>query len=216
MNRTSGILRLLLMIGFSGCALLGDKPPPSSDIQGRIENSVYTSPTSSFQLRLPDLSGDGIKIRDEIPSPGTLLLSIKDDLCREFIISERPGNPGTQSLEVWVRDNIVEQLKESGIQLDEPLVRQTRHGPIVSFRYRQQNAAPCVHSTKKNGKVIETTPDADVGWYVFYQAGFFYRLIYVMGVGPGVKESWFVTRGPVDEVLERFADGFKIMSAREK
>lgn len=216
MTKTAGILLFFLTMGFSGCALLGDKTPLASDTQGRIENKVYMSPSGSFQLRLPDLATDGAKIRDEIPTSGTLLLSISDDLCREFIVSERPGNPGTQPLESWVKENIVEQLKESGIKLEEPAVRQMSQGSAISFRYRQQNAAPCVQTTKKDGKVIELKPDADVAWYVFYHSGFFYRLIYVLGVGSGLKDAWFVKKAPADEVLARFAEGFQIMAAKDK
>ena len=216
MHRTAGGIALLLISAVAGCALLSDKTPPAYDARGRIENNTYTSPTGSFKLRLPELSSSGVNIRDEVPSPGTLLLSIRDDLCREFIVSERPGNPGTLSLESWVNENIVRQLRASGINVEELKTRKTRHGTAVSFRYRQPNAAPCVQTAVKEGKRIQSTPDADVAWYVFYNTGSFYRLIYALGVGEGLKQMWFVKKGPADELLERFADGFQITAATEK
>jgi len=215
MNKTIAVIFLILILGVSGCALLADRPPPTYDAQGRIENNLYTSPTGNFKLRLPELSSTGVSIRDEVPSSDTLLLSIKDDLCREFLVSERPGNPGTLSLEAWVNENIVQQLKASGVKVEDLRTRKTRHGSTVSFRYRQPNAAPCERTVKKEGKSVRVKPDAEVAWYVFYHAGSFYRLIYVLGVGEGLKDLWFVKKGPSDELLERFAGGFQIMAAKE-
>ncbi|MGH7834356.1 MAG: hypothetical protein ACREQK_11975, partial [Candidatus Binatia bacterium] len=97
------------------------------------------------------------EIRDETIPEGTLLLTIKDDLCREFIVS------GNRSLVQWVDEHIVSQLKPLGFDLQEPKVIQTRHGEAVSLRYRVRAGAPCVESTVKDGRRIETKPDADVG-----------------------------------------------------
>lgn len=214
MNRRMPIVVVCLILGVSGCTLFADRPPPTYETRGRIENNVYTSPAESFKLRLPELSSTGVSIRDEVPSADTLLLSIKDDLCREFIVSERPGNPGTLSLESWVNENILDELKASGMNVEDLKTHKTKYGTAVSFRYRQPNAAPCARTVVKAGKTIQLKPDADVAWYVFYHAGSFYRLIYVLGVGEGLKEMWFVKKGPAEELLQRFADGFQLMGAK--
>ena len=216
MKRTVRIIVVCLILGVSGCALLADKPPPTYEARGRIENNFYVSPTGSFRVRLPELSSTGVIIHDEVPSSDTLLLSIKDDLCREFIVSQRPGNPGTQSVESWVSENIVQPLKAAGINVEEVKTRKTQHDATVSFRYREPKAAPCERTATKDGKSWQLKPDAEVAWYVFYHAGSFYRLIYVLGVGEGLKDMWFVKKGPADEILERFADGFQVFAAKEK
>lgn len=216
LKKRAATIAFILILAASGCTLLGHRPPPVENTQGRIENNVYTSPTGNFKLRLPELSGNGVKIRDEVPSPGTLLLSITDDLCREFLVSERPGNPGKLSLESWVDENIIEPLKKSGIDVKGRKVLNTQRGPAVTFWYRQPNAAPCVQTSETKGKRVQSNPDADVAWYVFYESGSFYRLIYVLGVGSGLKDAWFVKKAPADEVLARFADGFRLVTAKDK
>ena len=216
MKKATGLITFILILSAAGCTLLGRQPPPPHETQGRIENNVYTSPTGNFKLRLPELSGTGVNIRDEVPSPGTLLLSITDDLCREFLVSERPGNPGNLLLESWVDGNIIEPLKKSGVKVKGSKVLKTRDGPAVTFEYRQANAAPCVQTTEKEGKRVHSNPDADVAWYVFYHSGSFYRLIYVLGVGSGLKDAWFVKKAPADEVLARFADGFRLVAAKDR
>lgn len=195
---------------FSGCALIASKTPaPTGAMQGRIVDSVYVSPHQTFRLRIPTLTKTGTTMSDEVPSPGTLILTLSDDLCREFIVSERPGILGGQSIETWVKQNIIQPLQATGIQSPKPTSLKTRLGSVVMLRYQVPNAAPCVQTRVKDGKKTESKPDADVGWYIFYHSGKFYRLIYVLGVGPDVKGSWFIRRAPVDTVLKDFAEGFE-------
>jgi len=52
-----------------------------------------------------------------------------------------------------------------------------RSGSGVPLRYQAANAAPCVQVTVKEDEKVESTPDADVGWQVFYHSGKIYRLI---------------------------------------
>ncbi len=195
----------------SGCAFLGAKTPtPIGGMHGRIVDNVYISPDNSFHLRLPTLSKAGAKISDEVPSPETLLLTLSDDLCREFIVSERPGILGDQKIESWTDQNIVQPLQTTGLKIPAAKTLKTRLGSVVVLRYLAPDAAPCGQITVKDGKKVESKLDADVGWYVFYHSGKFYRLIYVLGIGPEVKDSWFIRRAPVDTLLEQFAEGFEI------
>ena len=194
-----------------GCALLGDEVPPVTGMQGRLQENIYTSPSGSFRLRVPKLS-KAANIRDEVPSPGVLRLSISDDLCREFIVSERPGNLGTQSIGQWVEENIVQDLKPLGFEI-KTTTRQTPQGSVVALRYRVPGGAPCSPATKA-GSTPQTKPDADVGWYVFYNAGMIYRLIYLIGVGPEMPDPWFIARAPVDTVLAQFAEGFEFAALK--
>jgi len=212
MNRITSSASYLVLFVMSGCALLGSKSlTPSPGMRGRMVDNVYVSPKETFRLRIPPLSKTGAKMRDEVPSEGTLLLTLSDDLCREFIVSERPGILGDRTIEAWVDQNIVEPLKASGVKVSESKALKTRLGPVVTLRYPVTAGAPCVQTTVKQGKKVETKPDAEVGWYVFYHSGSFYRLIYVLGVGPEIKDSWFIRRAPVETVLAQFADGFEII-----
>ena len=104
---TSGLI--LLIFSFSGCAWINQSRLADSHTEGRIENNIYTSPRQSFRFRIPWLSTNAT-LRDEKPTPDTLLVTIKDDLCREFVVSEQPGFLGTQSLQSWVDTHIVQDL----------------------------------------------------------------------------------------------------------
>jgi hypothetical protein len=155
------------------------------------------------------------KIREEVLSPNAMLFSITDDLCRELIVSEHPGFLGADSPESWVNRHIVRELESLGFDVQSKPVS-ARHGPVNSLRYRAPAAAPCTQETITEGKRIETKCDADVGWYVFNESGMFYRLIFVIGLGPGVKESWFIQWETVYKVLAQFVDGFEIVGAKKK
>jgi hypothetical protein len=203
---------VLLLTGLAGCALLGKKPvtEPGS-VQGRVENNVYISPGESFRIRLPRLSS-GAVVSDETSEAQTLLLTISDDLCRKFTVSQRPGFLGAQSLEDWVDTHIVDDLKRLKFEV-RSRSQTTRNGLAIALRYRAPAAAPCSQTAEVNGKKIVKKRDADVGWYIYHRDGVFYRLIYVVGIGPGAPEAWFVDREPVDEVLAQFAEGFEILGA---
>jgi hypothetical protein len=204
----------LLAIGSPGCAILAKKPSADAALQGHSKGNVYTSPGESFRIRIPWLSTNG-SLRDETSAGGAVLVTIADDLCREFIISQRPGFLRTQSLESWVKAHIVEDLKRLNFEVQsKPLM--TKNGLAISLRYRAPAAAPCSRPADVDGKKVVTTLDADVGWYVYHRDGLFYRLIYVVRVGPGAPAVWYVNREPVDDVLARFADGFEIIGTRNE
>lgn len=158
-------------------------------------------------MRLPRLSRNAT-IHDEVPTYGTLLLTIADDLCREFVISQRPGYLGTRALESWVDEHIVQDLKRRNLSVQSKTLS-TRNGPAVALRYRAPAAAPCSRATTMKGKV-ETKLDGDVGWYIYHRAGRFYRVLYYIGIGAEAPRVWYVDREPVDEVLAYFVDGFEI------
>jgi len=204
----------LLILSLSGCALIGQNRAVDSQSLGRIDNDIYTSPRQSFRIRIPRLSTNAT-IRDERPTPNTTLVTIKDDLCREFVVSERPGFLGAQSLQSWVDEHIVQDLKGLGFEVQsKPLT--TRNGTAISLRYRAPATAPCAQTTEVDGKQVVTKLDADVGWYVYHRDGVFYRLIYVIGIGPGAPSPWYINREPVDEVLAQFAEGFEILDEKER
>jgi hypothetical protein len=216
MTRINTALLFLFLFAMSGCAFIAAKTPaPTGDMQGRIVDNVYVSPNETFRLSIPPLSKAAPRISDEVPSPGTLVLTLSDELCREFIVSERPGILGDRTIEAWVHQNIIQPLETSGIKLQKPKTLKTRLGSVVMLRYQVAGAAPCVQTTVKDGKKVESKLDADVGWYVFYHSGKFYRLIYVLGVGPDVKGSWFIRRAPVDTVLEQFAEGLELAGMKK-
>lgn len=204
----------LLVVGLPGCALLARKPVAEPSLQGRLEDSAYISPRATFRIRMPWLSTDAT-IRAETLTPDTELVTIADDLCREFIVSQRPGFLGGQSLESWVDTHIVADLKRLNFAVQsKPLM--TRNGPAISLRYRAPAAAPCSRTTEVDGKKVATKLDADVGWQIYHRDGRFYRLLYIVGIGPEAPSVWYVNREPVDEVLAYFAEGFEIFSTKDK
>lgn len=205
---------VLLIFGFSGCAWINQSRLADTRAEGRIVNNIYTSPQQSFRIRIPWLSTNAT-LRDERPAPNTLLVTIKDELCREFVVSERLGFLGTQSLESWVDAHIVQDLKRLGFEVRSKTLT-TRNGPAISLRYRAPAAAPCSRTTEVEGKKVATKLDADVGWYIYHRDGMFYRLIYVIGRGPEAPRVWYVNREPVDEVLAYFAEGFEILGKKDK
>ena len=85
---------VLLIFGFSGCAWINQSRLADTRTEGRIVNNIYTSPQQSFRIRIPWLSTNAT-LSDERPAPNTLLVTIKDELCREFVVSERLGFLGT-------------------------------------------------------------------------------------------------------------------------
>jgi hypothetical protein len=205
---------VLLIFSFSGCAWINQNRLADSRTEGRIENNIYTSPRQSFRIRLPWLSANATLL-DDRPTSDSMVVTIKDDLCREFVVSERPGFLGAQSLQSWVDEHIVQDLKRLGFEVQRKALT-TRSGTAIVLRYRALAAAPCTRTIEKDGKQIVTKLDADVGWYIYHRDGQFYRLIYVVGIGPGAPEVWFVNREPVDDVLARFADGFEIIGTRNE
>ena len=214
MIRRNKIVVPLLILSLSGCAWIGQNRPVDSQSLGRIDNNIYTSPLQSFRIRIPRLSTNAT-IRDERPTPNTTLVTIKDALCREFVVSERPGFLGTQSLQSWVDTHIVQDLKGLGFEVQsKPLT--TGNGTAISLRYRAPATAPCTQTTDVDGKQVVTKLDADVGWYVYHRDGAFYRLIYVVGIGPGAPSMWYINREPVDEVLAQFAEGFEIIDIKDQ
>lgn len=213
-ERIYSVIILMLLLTLPACAWIGQRTLADPKMLGRFENNVYDSPRGTFRVRVPPLTKN-IKFREESPTPNTVLFSITDELCREFIASERPGLLDGQTLESWVDLHIVKELKSLGFDVQTKTLT-TRYGPAVSLRYRAPAAAPCTQATDTKGKRVETKRDADVGWYVFNQGGAFYRLIYVIGLGPGLTNSWFIKREPVEEVLARFADGLEIKSPPKK
>ena len=221
MKRTATFFAALIFLGSYGCALLDQSiSVKTGALQGRIEDNVYISPTESFRVRLPRLSNNGVEITDEMPSESTLRLVIKDDLCREFSISERPGFLGTKSLRDWVNEHIVDPLKSADFKIESSKSIETRHGAVIALRYKVPGGAPCTAAGVKDGTPVETKLDADVGWYVFFHEGTVYRLIYVLGLvdnNPGnVITRFLIKREPVDEVLAEFAEGFDIVAIKSK
>ncbi len=207
------VLSTVLAAGLAGCALLAKKPATGSDLKGRVDNNVYTSPGNSFRVRLPLLANNA-SVVDEIPTGFTLLVTITDNLCREFVISQRPGYLGAESLESWVNTHIVADLQRSDLAVKTQTLT-TRNGAAVKLRYRAKAAAPCSRTTTIDGKPVVTKLDADVGWYIYHRDGRFYRLLYVIGIGPEAPSLWYAKREPVDEVLDQFAEGFEILNGKE-
>lgn len=205
---------MLMIASISGCASINQKRLADSRAAGHIENNIYTSPTKSFRMRLPWLSS-GATLRDERTTPNTILVTIADNLCREFIVSERPGFLGAQSLQTWVDENIVEDLSRLGFKIQSQVLT-TPNGPAIALRYQAPAAAPCGRPATADGKPDAAKLDADVAWQVYHRDGAFYRLIYTVGIGPTAPSLWYINREPVDEVLKQFAAGFEILDVKDR
>lgn len=204
----------LMASQLSACAILAGRPLSNPMLHGQVENNVYTSPDKSFRVRLPWLTR-GATIQDEMPTNGTLLVTVTDDLCREFILSRRPGFLGPRSLSSWVDAHIIAELTRAHFTVRSKTI-DTRNGPAVLLRYSAPTAAPCSRMKEVDGKKVNAKLDADVGWYVYHRDGRFYRLIYSIGIGPDAPHLWYVRREPVEEMLANFADGFEILQGVEQ
>jgi hypothetical protein len=208
----SVIASLLLICSICGCVGIGHNRLADYQAEGQVVNNVYTSPRQSFRFRLPWISADAT-LRDEKPTPNSILVTIKDDLCREFLVSEQSGYLGTESLQSWVDAHVVKDLTRLGFEVRSQALT-TRNGTAIALRYRAPAAVPC--NVAANRESVASKFDADVGWYVYHRDGMFYRLIYIIGIGPGTPSLWYINREPVDEVLAQFAEGFEILYGRER
>jgi hypothetical protein len=177
---------------------------------GVLADNTYTSPDRTFQIRMPWLSAEGT-IRADIIEPGTLIVTIADDLCREFSVRRFSGSLAEQSLESWVEAHIRTDLNSLNVPVDMKRVT-TRNGPAISVRYRVPAGFAC-RRPASGGKQNTTQLDADVGVYLYYHDRLFYELEYVVGLGPEAPRLWYVNRTPVEEILAQFADGFEILTA---
>jgi len=61
-----------------------------------------------------------------------------------------------------------------------------------------------------------TDLDANGGWHIYQHNRAFYRLIYVVGIGPGAPSLWYINREPVDEVLAQFSEEFEIHDVKDR
>ena len=214
MRKRVTAIPLLLMLSLPGCGWIRQNRVADYAADGRIENNIYTSPRQTFRIRLPWLSSEST-LRDERPTPNTINVTIEDNLCRQFTVSEQRGFLGMDALQSWVDRHIVEDLKRRGFNVESKALT-TRNGTAIALRYRAPAAAPCSRTTGKDGKSVVTKLDADVGWHVYHRDGAFYRLIYTVGVGPEAPSLWYINREPADEVLAQFAEGFEILDVKER
>ena len=176
-----------------------------AQLHGTVSARIYTSPSGSYRVRLPHLLEQGVQITDEIPDTNVQMLSVSDDLCREFIITERPGELPNDSLRAWVDTLVIPKLRAIGAEVRETRVVGTREGPAVYVRYHHPRAASC---TRPNDTL---KADADVAVYIYHIGNRFYRMLYVLGERPDLRDTVLgVLRAPADTVLSRFADGFAV------
>ena len=203
-----------LAAGLQACASQSMQVRAAADMPGILAGNVYTSPQRTFRTRMPWLSTDAA-IRAESTAPDSLVVTIADDLCREFIVSQDPGSLEGQSLESWVETNIVARLKQLNLPARTKSA-QTRNAPAIAVFYRAPGAAPCGRAGETGAKTVATRLDAEIGLYVYYVSGLFYRVSYVIGIGPEIPTLWYVNREPVDEVLAQFANGFEILTPVNK
>jgi hypothetical protein len=236
--RQEGKMRILtpILVGLflaAGCVTTGASSGITYDVRGSVQGEVYVSPGGTFRVRIPEPVQPGALVRDTTPAPDVLLVTFTDYLCREFDISERPGQLRNQSLEEWAEQNLFPKLTRPEISLIEHKTVQTKYGPGLSVRYRHSHQSPCLKAASHDGKItiyqpprlwdtvegaepnfLVSRPDAEVGMYILYRNGTFYRLIYVLGEdGPEFLE---LKRGPLEHVLSRFLNDFEILRAPPK
>ena len=200
-----------LLAGLAGCVLRGTQPRASSDMPGTLAGNVYSSPDGKFRIGMPWLS-DNATIQAERTGPGGLVVTIADDLCRDFSVSENPGSLDGQSLESWVELHLPPNVKARKIAVEMKPVT-SRNGPALFVHYRIPGGFPCTRRAALRNTQVPIQLDADTGLYVYYRNGKFYRLTYVVGTGRDAPHLWYISREPVDSVLAEFADRFEISSA---
>jgi len=215
MNNLFKVFVALFFVLPTGCASVGIVSPVSSDIKGRIQDNVYTSPGDSFRIHMPQLLKPGAKVHDQIPKPNALWVSFSDDLCREFIVVEYPGEIGDLSIDEWVDSTVIPGLLQANAVMLERKTVQTRYGQGVFIRYRQPAAAPCVIMKFSGGKQINEKPDAEIGVYNLHVGGYFYRIMYVVGDDSDLA-SFGIKIRPLNQLLDQFVKGLEILRAEPK
>ncbi|PYT99388.1 MAG: hypothetical protein DMG34_20565 [Acidobacteria bacterium] len=177
-----------------------------AQVRGRVKDGVYTSPSGSFKVRVPDLLQPGVEITDDAPEVDVWLVSFSDALCREFVVTERAGQLAGDSLDAWVDHQVVPKLQAIKVEIRDRRLIHTKQGTAVFLRYLHPQAAPCPRPDT-------VKPDAEVGTYIFYLGKRFYRLLYVLGLDERLPEvASGIRRGPVDSVLSRFVEGFEVLT----
>ena len=217
MVNTNGLRRIAtvaLSIAFcaaicSACSQMasqyGIKPAVSYDIRGKVQDEVYSSMDSTYQIHIPPLLKPGAKIFDNRYSDKLNGVSMTDDLCRQFIVFER-----IPSKEVFFNTYVEEAIKDWITRSKSTIVEQremdTPLGRGLYWRMTLPKGAPCITISFVDGKRKEEQPDADNAILFVQSGGRVYQFSYVlgpMGIWPVIKT------GPAEEVLMEFVGGFK-------
>jgi hypothetical protein len=164
---------------------------------------------------MPHLLKPGARVVDQVPRPNALWVSFSDDLCREFIAIEYPGEIGSQSLDAWVDSTVIPELMKSDATILDRKTLQTKNGQAVFIRYRVPRAAPCTRIRISEGEQVAEKPDAEIGVYNLHVGGYFYRLMYVVGDDPAL-DGFGAERRPLEKLLSRFVEGFEILQVTPK
>jgi hypothetical protein len=208
------VIGALLFAGCGQAEYFGIKPAVSYAIKGDVKDNYYVSPNKSFRVQMPALIKPGAKVRDDQFQDGIWHVSMTDDLCREYIVLENPFGTRDTSVEAWIDRKIMPMFKDSKYTLIERKYVQTKYGQGVMLRWTEKEAAPCAQITFKDGKQVAEKPDAEVGFYLIKIDNYAYRFIYVNGFGMGEEFMGF-KRGPTEEVLTTFINGFEVIRASE-
>src|SRR5438128_11175711 len=78
-----------------------------AQVRGRVKDGVYTSPSGSFKVRVPDLLQPGVEITDDAPAVDVWLVSFSHALRREVVVTDRAGHVAGVSLDAVVDPQVV-------------------------------------------------------------------------------------------------------------
>lgn len=187
--------------------------PLLAQLAGSLEARTYTSPDSSFRLRLPPVLDDTATVRDELRGVRDLSLSVSDGLCRQLLLIETRGelSPG-ETVDRWVSREVVARMDPQSVLGLERRQESSRFGPLVWLTWQSPKGfAPCQEVQVSNGSRSKAQrPPAAAALAVFHQTSRFYRVLYIAGLNAMGPLANGIKRLPPDSVLAEILGGFEL------
>lgn len=208
------IIVLILTTLLSGCGMADLFSTP--ELRGEVRGDVYVGPEGRFRVRIPPLREPKGQVSEGSPAAGVLEVFFEDNLCRRFMVSEQLDVMKDMPLMQWVNDRVVGEFDRLGLGVRERREISTKHGPTVFMRYTSPAASPCTKMVTIKGNKEEVYESGEVGVYVVRGGGFIYMLTYIVGINPALGDASMPPRGPLDELLAGFAEGFEILPGKAK
>lgn len=204
----SAFIVIIITVLLSGCTL-SEMFTTGAELRGEIQGRTYIAPDERFRVVSPRMQDGQLSIRESSPAAGVLEVYFEDNLCRRFVVSEQVDVHKGLTLDEWVDRRLLGGLERQGLKVQERNAVQLKQGPAVFLGYPSPHGAPCSTVVNRNGRKEETVPDADVGVYVLRGNGFIYQLMYILGRDPAKGNPALAPRGPLEEQLRTFSEGFE-------
>ncbi|MGH7586698.1 MAG: hypothetical protein ACREMH_10655 [Gemmatimonadales bacterium] len=183
-----------------------------AQLAGTLHARTYTSPDSSFSLRLPRVLDDTATVKDELRGVRDLTLSVNDGLCRQVLLVETRGELAAgETLDRWVSREVVARMNPQSVLGLERRQESGRFGPVVWLTWQSPKGfAPCQEIQVSNGRRTGMQrPPAAAAMAVFHRSSRFYRVLYIAGLNAMGPLANGIRRLPPDSVLVDILGGFE-------